>query len=656
MKTKQFSESFNKSIKASFLALLFLFTINNAFAEDIELTGNIAQLGSDWLVVQGYTFYVDQNTELRGPNGNTVPFSFFQLNDFVQVKGNIMGNGNYLATRVKWEDNPNNPNEIELTGYVTSKGTNSFDIDGTTFLVDANTLYRGRHGNPFSFDMIQLGMLLEVKAVLQGSNLLAIRVKTEDDHNNQHSNELEIKGFIDSKTSISLTVGQWEFFVNSQTVILNTNNVQIPFSQLNVGDFVEIKAFRQADSSFLAVRIKLEDTPENQIEVKAQIDSINGNDITVGGILFNTDSATIFLDHNRMPTTISFFTVGMLVEVKGHKKSDGSYYATRVKMEDFINNEVEVKGTISELDNSFITVSGVTFEVDNLTQVFDHLNNPISYSSLQLGQLVEIKGIRINSASIRATRIKLENTKDIEIFGRITAINSDNIEINGLTVFVNTNTIILNHANQPISFSDLSVDNFVEVKMIRMPDSTFLAVKIKIEDSRNFSRTIGLVGFVNGNSIQLPSGTYDINNQTVAIDLNYNFINVSQITNGQPVIVWSATDASSNKTALQIRLLVSLPNNVNNTPIALDSYVLEQNYPNPFNPSTTIKFSIPENGLVVLKVFNSLGEEVKTIINSNMDKGSHTVHFDAIGLSSGLYFYRLESGNQVLTRKMLLLK
>lgn len=655
MKSQNIRLCFNNTVKALFISALLLFN-TNLFAEDLEVTGNITQLGNDWLVVQGYTFYVDQNTELRGPNGSIVQFSFYQLNDLVQVKGNNRGDGTYLATRVKWEDVPNNSNEIELTGYVSSKGTNSFDINGTTFLVNANTIFRGRRGNPFSFDMIQVGMLLEVKALLQtNGDFLATRVKAEDD-NHQHGNEVEVTGLIESKSTNSIIIGQWEFFVNSQTVILDRNNLLIGFSQLNVGDRVEVKAFKQLDNTFLAVRIKLEDNPQSQIEIKARIENIIGNDITVGGILFNTDSNTVFLDHNRMPTTISFFTVGMLVEVKGIKRQDGSHYASRVKMEDFINNEVEVKGTITELNSSSLTVAGITFDVDSSTKVFDHQNNPISYSSLQAGQLVEVKGVRTSSTSVKATRIKLENNEDIEIFGKITAINSDNIELNGLTIFVNANTLFLNHANQPISFSDLSIDNFVEVKMIRLPNSILLALRIKIEDSNNFSKINGIAGIVNGNSIQLPSGVYSINAQTIIVDLNFNFINASQISSGQPVIVWSATDASSNKTALQIRLLASTPTSIGEQPFTINSYVLNQNYPNPFNPTTTISFSIPENQQVVLKVYNSIGEEVATLVNSNLSKGSYQVQFDGAGLSSGLYLYRLESGSQILVRKMMLLK
>lgn len=83
---------------------------------------------------------------------------------------------------------------------------------------------------------------------------------------------------------------------------------------------------------------------------------------------------------------------------------------------------------------------------------------------------------------------------------------------------------------------------------------------------------------------------------------------------------------------------------------------LQQNYPNPFNPTTTIKFSIPKDGVVTLKVFNLLGQEVATLINEEMNAGSYKVNFDASKLGSGVYFYKLQTGNHSATRKMLLLK
>jgi hypothetical protein len=85
-------------------------------------------------------------------------------------------------------------------------------------------------------------------------------------------------------------------------------------------------------------------------------------------------------------------------------------------------------------------------------------------------------------------------------------------------------------------------------------------------------------------------------------------------------------------------------------------YSLEQNYPNPFNPSTTIKYSIQEEGFVKLAVYNLLGEEVTTLVNTLQKAGRYEVLFDASKLSSGIYMYRLESSNFLSIKKMLLIK
>jgi len=85
-------------------------------------------------------------------------------------------------------------------------------------------------------------------------------------------------------------------------------------------------------------------------------------------------------------------------------------------------------------------------------------------------------------------------------------------------------------------------------------------------------------------------------------------------------------------------------------------YNLSQNYPNPFNPSTQIKFSIKETGLVSLKIYDVLGSEIATIVNKELSTGTYTYSFDGSGLASGIYFYRLESGSFIQTNKMMLLK
>jgi len=87
-----------------------------------------------------------------------------------------------------------------------------------------------------------------------------------------------------------------------------------------------------------------------------------------------------------------------------------------------------------------------------------------------------------------------------------------------------------------------------------------------------------------------------------------------------------------------------------------NSFELSQNYPNPFNPSTKIQFSVPEQSHVTLNVFNILGQKVATLVNGIKTSGNYEVSFDAAKLSTGVYIYRLEAGNNTITKKMTLLK
>lgn len=85
-------------------------------------------------------------------------------------------------------------------------------------------------------------------------------------------------------------------------------------------------------------------------------------------------------------------------------------------------------------------------------------------------------------------------------------------------------------------------------------------------------------------------------------------------------------------------------------------FMLLQNYPNPFNPSTAVQFSLPRSGYVTLKVYNTLGEEVATLVAENLAAGKHQVEWNAKDFKSTIYFYRLQMGALVETKKLLLLK
>jgi len=85
-------------------------------------------------------------------------------------------------------------------------------------------------------------------------------------------------------------------------------------------------------------------------------------------------------------------------------------------------------------------------------------------------------------------------------------------------------------------------------------------------------------------------------------------------------------------------------------------FALNQNYPNPFNPSTKISFDLEESGYTKLTILNVLGQEIATLVSGEVSAGHHEVDFNALGLTSGIYFYKLESGNLSAIKKMILMR
>jgi photosystem II stability/assembly factor-like uncharacterized protein len=112
--------------------------------------------------------------------------------------------------------------------------------------------------------------------------------------------------------------------------------------------------------------------------------------------------------------------------------------------------------------------------------------------------------------------------------------------------------------------------------------------------------------------------------------------------------------ATNNDGFYQTTILTAVPKNpAVTTP---SDYMLGQNYPNPFNPATTIRYGLPQKSHVILTAFNTLGQLVATLVDGDEEAGYHEIRFDASGLASGVYFYKVVAGNFVQTRKLLLLR
>lgn len=126
-------------------------------------------------------------------------------------------------------------------------------------------------------------------------------------------------------------------------------------------------------------------------------------------------------------------------------------------------------------------------------------------------------------------------------------------------------------------------------------------------------------------------------------------------TSGDVFITLKAMDVANNDFFVHTFLANVKTTDVEEMEIPTE-FSLSQNYPNPFNPTTSIRFGLPKESNVTLRIFNILGEEVASLVNGNMVAGFHTINFDASRLASGMYIYRIDAGNFTQVKKMILMK
>lgn len=198
-------------------------------------------------------------------------------------------------------------------------------------------------------------------------------------------------------------------------------------------------------------------------------------------------------------------------------------------------------------------------------------------------------------------------------------------------------------------FPEIAVDNNSNVHMI-WQDSR--------EDSENvltstyYAKSVDGVNFVN---TKISNGNFNPHNILLGNYIgDYNGLAIQ----GDVVMpIW--TDGRNNNFDLFTSIIPNGTTNLNenNMPV---NFEVSQNYPNPFNPSTLIKYSIPTEGRVVVKLYNILGKEIVTLLDSEQSAGTHSLLFDSKNikgsLSSGTYFYSVTFGNETVTKKMLLTK
>lgn len=248
-----------------------------------------------------------------------------------------------------------------------------------------------------------------------------------------------------------------------------------------------------------------------------------------------------------------------------------------------------------------------------------------------------------------------------QLNGRVVIINNNNsnykilLQINtdtesqkmgGATFVLSYDTALLSYADNPENGTDFIFSNF----NLGFYDT---AKVTKVVDGRVWLN-IDLITDGHGTTVQKGPDSW-----TDLVELNFESSN----TVPNNAIHWRINDKfwhvydSDNSTTWDkgnFDLVTSLENK--NQSGNEFSYHLSQNYPNPFNPTTTIQYYVPERSTIKLVVYNTIGQEVAVLADGEKEPGSYSFDFNASELPSGIYFYRLQAGSFIQTKKMVLLK
>lgn len=210
-----------------------------------------------------------------------------------------------------------------------------------------------------------------------------------------------------------------------------------------------------------------------------------------------------------------------------------------------------------------------------------------------------------------------------------------------------------------------------------IPDfpSARTAGSVNYYDNINFGDVVVPVELTSFSGLAVPEGAKIIwttasekNNQGFEIQRstdNHSFVNIAFVdgkgsTTERSEYSYIDKDASG-KTYYRLRQVDFDGTSVYTNSIEVNSYKglsyeLAQNYPNPFNPSTTIRYAIPDNNFVSVKVFDVLGNEVSSLVNEQKEAGQYEINFNAASLSSGVYYYSITAGNFTASKKFILMK
>ncbi len=439
---------------------------------NIELSGKIEKLEAKsntegTVQVCSKSVAVTDQTVILSPDKVKMTIPDLVVGLYVKILGRV-ANGEIVATSVVAAD----PKRVSVTGIVTAFDSTSISLKAAdqTVVTKLNSATKIEGG-------LAIGATVFVEASLEpdGSLLaLVVRVKGTGDE------VATIRGAISSRGTDFIVVSGVKVTADPSLPILSPSAQQIKFSDLKVGDLVEISGTKQADGTVLALKIALLPPPP-PASVKGVISSLGIGFFLLGDLKVLVDEKTV-IRSKETPLKFADLKVGDRVTVYGSKGADGSFQADTVEVMPASSDPPysSVRGTIVSVAADSFVVGGVTVKVNEKT-VITAEGKQILLKDLKVGDWVEVAGIKQSDGTLAATKVAVVPPNTSTIFtveGVIESVGADYLVVSGMKILVTEKTAI-REGDKALKLSDLKAGMKVGVAFSKQGDA-LTAIKIKV--------------------------------------------------------------------------------------------------------------------------------------------------------------------------------
>ncbi|MDX1531473.1 MAG: DUF5666 domain-containing protein, partial [Rhodothermales bacterium] len=371
--------------------------------DEFEITGTIEEIGADYLVVNTLTFRVDDETLVLDDDDRVIRFADLGVGLLVEVHAAPLPDGTLLALEIEIEDAEDD--EVEITGTIEAIGASSLLVGGVLFTVTDATLVLDDDDQPLPFAVLTLGMLVEVEAETgPGGRLLARRIEVED----RIEDEVAVTGVAERVAEDAVGVLGRSFRLLPRTEVFDASGNAISPAALRAGQTLAVRGDLLPGGTLVALRIAVQETPA--FRVLGPVEAMDGETLSVLGVAFFTDAATVFLDAAGNPAAAGDAAVGRTVVVEGEGRTDGTRRAATVRLEDV----TVAAGRLDAVGAGTLTLAGLTITLDAQTLVRGPGNAPLPAAALVAGQRAEVRAVQRGTATV-ATKIRLLETSGTSV-------------------------------------------------------------------------------------------------------------------------------------------------------------------------------------------------------------------------------------------------